>query len=345
MKTKRIYLVVLLIAGLVLLAGCGGKKADPSKNIEQIQREEGVPVHVEIVTPHLFARDLVYSATISGAMQSGEYSKVDGRVERVNVKVGDRVEKGQVLVEFPTDLPTVQYASVVASYNLAKSTAERMRALYARGGVSKQELDGVETQLKASETQLDAVNQMLRVRAPISGVVTEVAVQESDNVRNDDPLFTVSQLNKMKATVWVSDTEIGEVKKGMGVTCSWNGSEASGKVIDVAMAMDPARQGFAVEIEFANPGGALKAGVLAKVMLRTYVNPKAYVVARKNLRSDAQGAYVFVDNQGTASKRYIQTGEDSGFEIEVTGGLNQDDRLIVDGLNLVEDGAKLKVLE
>jgi RND family efflux transporter MFP subunit len=334
------------MAVLVLaLAGCGGKKKAEAKNMEQIQKEQGVPVHVENVTTHLFARDLAYNATISGYMQTSEFSKVGGRVERVNVRVGDRVEKGQVLVEFPTDLPSIQYEAVKASYNLAKVTAERMRNLFAQGGISKQELDGAETQLKATETQLDALTQMLKVRAPISGIVTEVAVKESDNVKNDALLFTVSQLNKMKATVYVTESEIGEVKKGMTATCSWNDVQAMGKVTDVAMALDTARQAFAVDVEFPNPGLGLKSGVLAEIGLRSYMNPKAFVVARKVVKIDTDGTYIFLSDNGTAKKTYITTGHDNSDAFEVVSGLKEGDQVVVDGLNMVDDGAKLKILE
>ena len=340
MKARNFILFVLII---LIISGCGKKQEMESKNLEQIYLEDGIPVKIKVIEPEEFVKVLSFNATLTGLRQSAASAMIGGRIEKIHVKVGDFVEKDQILMEFPEDAPAGQFAQAKSAYELANATYQRMKNLYDLGGISKQELEATETQFKVAEANWDASQQMLKVRAPIKGHVTNITVQETNGVNAETVLATISQTDKMKAKIWVTEDEISEIKTGMTAISSWQNNILNGKVTQVGMAMDLSHNAFGVDLVFANQDNLIKSGVLGEIRIRTYKNPSALVVERKNVKADENGDFVFVVNSETAKKKYVTTGHENG-NFEIISGLETGDRIITEGLNLVSDGVKVKVV-
>jgi len=340
MKSKLMILFVLVA---LLFLGCAKQEKVESKNMEQIYKEEGIPVEVQIIQPETFIKELSFNASVSGIRQSAAAAMIGGRIEKVHVKVGDYVKKGQVMFEFPEDAPAGQFTQAKSAFELANSTYVRMQNLYKKGGISKQDLDGVETQLKVAEANLDAVLQMLKVRAPIDGYVITVNVRETDGVHNEDVLAFVSQTKQMKARIWATEGEIAQIETGQIANLNWNNITLKGKVTEVAIAMDRGRNAFAVDLIFDNNQNLCKSGVIGEIAINTYSNDEAFVLSRSSVKSDLDGKYVYkvIDNE--ARKIYVEIGQENG-GFEIIDGISTKDQVIVKGLNLVYDGAKVKIV-
>lgn len=340
MKIKWIT-PILLIA--VLFLGCEKQDKTESKNMEQIYKEEGIPVDVQIMQEENFTKVLSYNTHLTGIKQSAAAAMMGGRIEKVHVKVGDYVEKDQVMFEFPEDAPAGQLNQARSANELAKATYERMNNLFKKGGISQQDLDGVKTQYDVSSANLDAALQMLKVRAPISGYVVSVNVKETDGVHAEDVLAFVSQTNKLKARVWVTEEEVTQIKKGQTSSVIWQDNTLKGTVTDVAIAMDMAHNAFAVDLTFDNKDNLIKSGVIGKVSIQTYENPSAFVLDRFVVKSDSKGQYIYKVKNDTVKKSYVQTGEDNG-SFEILSGLSEGDMVITRGLNLVSENVKVKII-
>ena len=193
---------LLLISSLGIIvqffAGCTGKKQD-AKSMEQLYKENGVPVKVKTVVDRPFTTEHVFHAVLTGIKESTAGAAVADKVEKIHFKVGDRVEKDQVVISFPIDNPAAQYNQAKVAFEHAKSTLQRMKNLYENGGISLQEYENTKTQFQVTKANWQAVQQSVKVKAPISGIITQIDVQESDNVRREDKLFTVSQTHRLKA--------------------------------------------------------------------------------------------------------------------------------------------------
>ncbi|MCF7793428.1 MAG: efflux RND transporter periplasmic adaptor subunit [Candidatus Cloacimonetes bacterium] len=339
----RLKLIIFLVIASLLFLGCAKQEKAEQKNMEQIYKEEGIPVEVQSMQPETFVKELSYNATLTGMRQSAASAMIGGRIEKVHVKVGDYVKKDQVMFEFPEDAPAGQMTQAKAAYDLAESTYNRMQNLYEKGGISKQDLDGVETQYEVAKANLDAVLQMLKVRAPIDGYVTSVSVQETDGVHAETVLALVSQTRKMKARIWATEDEVCQMKTGQKATATWNGITLIGKVTEVAISMDMAHNAFGVDLVFDNSQNMCKSGVIGEIAIQTYVNDKAFVIERSSVKDDMNGMYVFIAQDGKAVKSYIQTGQENG-SFEIIDGIAKGDQVIVKGLNLVTDGAKVKIV-
>ena len=341
MKTKILSIALL---ATIFIVGCSKAETEvKAKNMEQLYKEQGIPVKVETINPQNFTLYLPFTATLSGLQQSSASAMIGGRIEKVLVKVGDYVEKDQVLVEFPEDVPAGQYKQALAGYEMAESTFERMGKLFELGGISQQDLDGVETQYKVAAANLDASSQMLKVRAPISGTVTAINVRETESVPAEALLATISNTQKMKAKVWLTESEACQVIKGQNAIASWNGVELNGKVTQVAIAKDMMKRAFSVNLEFENNHNLCKSGVMADVKINIYSNAKAILLPRKTVLKDGNAHYVYVLESDKAIKRVVKIGRENG-KLEIIDGLQIGDKVIVEGYNKVNDQTKVNVI-
>ncbi len=340
---KKIMIGILLLS-VLLFSACGRNKGEAAKNMEQIYDETGIPVKVMEMQPIEFVQVLPFTAKITGLQQANASAMVGGIIEKVHVKVGDYVQKDQILVEFPEDAPAGQLTQARSAYELSKTTYDRLKNLYDLGGISRQDLDGAETQYKVAAANYDAALQMLKVRAPINGFVTSVTVRETDGVQAETILVTIAQTKRMKAEVWVTENEICQINLGQKASFTWNGQVLAGEITSVAMAMDMTHNAFGIDLVFDNPDNICKSGVIGDINITVYENNKAYVIPRKNVMHDAKGRYVYLLKENKAVKQYITTGQENG-SFEVLSGLYKDDKVIVEGLNLVTDGVKVKVVE
>jgi RND family efflux transporter MFP subunit len=346
MSLKNILKLILLPAlSLILIFTACGDDKEEAKSMEQIQGEEGVPVQLETVKHQPFEKYQSYFAKLAGYKEAAKGAPLGGKIDKINFRVGDFVNEDQIVVQFPLDHPGAMYDQAKAAYENSEKTYERMKALLAAGETSQANFDGVEAQYIVNKRNYEAARKLIFIEAPFSGTVVDIKVKEGDNVKSEASLFTVAQLNRMRAKIWVTQKEIDDIKKGMAASIMFGEKEYRGKVVEISMAVDPYKQAFFAEVEFDNPKNELKSGVTVDVKILVYENPKAIVVPRNLVMTDESGRFVFVEKNGKAEKRYISNGNDSGIYFEVSQGLNIGDNLITRGAAQLTDGVKVNVIQ
>ncbi len=345
---KKQYLSLLIISSLItatLFIGCTREKKEPSKSMEVLQKEEGVPVRIETVKTSDFVKQLSFFANLSGIEESTKLSMVADKVVGIKAKVGQNVSQGKVIVTFPSDNPTLQFAQAKAGYENAEKLYKRMQALLKAGETSQQNYDNAETQYIVAKRNFESLKQMIYVEAPISGTIVEMPVKVGDDVRRDANLFTVAKLQTMLAKLWVSESEVNQLKMGMTATIVLNGKEYKGKVTQISLAMDDRTKAFGVEVQFPNPRKELKSGITVNVNIITYTQKNAIVLPRNLIITNGAEKYVFVENNGKAEKRIVETGKETDISVEILSGLTEGDKLITEGETLIKDGGKVNIIQ
>ena len=343
-KIKTIVAIILFAGTFILLQSCG-KDDQTEKSMTQIQQDEGIPVKVSEVKLQPFEKYLSFYSNLTGIKEATRGAIVGGKIEKINFKVGDFIKENQVVVQFPTDHLAAQYEQAKSAFEIAEKTYERMKALLKAGETAQANFDAAETQYLVAKSNFQAAKDMIFIDAPFDGYLVDLKVNEGDNVKSEAHLFTIAQLYKMKAKVWVTDKEINFIKKGMNAEITYNNKTYNGKVTDVSLGIDPMRQAFYAEIEFPNPKMELKNGLTVEPKILVYQNKNAIIIPRNLVQNDEKGTFVFVEQNGKALKKYITNGMDSGIEYEVTKGLNKGDKLITQGSTQLTDGAKVNVIQ
>lgn len=346
-NTKQHYIAILGLAAILLLAtfaGCSRQKTE-ARSMEQIYEEEGIPVRVDTIRHQTFEKNLAYFARLSGVKEATKSAVIGGKIERINARVGDRVVAKQVIVEMDQSDPGFQYEQAKASYDNAGKTYRRMKAMLEAGETSQANFDNAETQYLVAKRNYETQRKMLFIDAPFDGTIVDVKVRTGDNVNGDAHLFTVAQLDRMHARLWVTEKEVVQIRPGMTATTQFNGTIYRGKISEISLAADPIRQAFYADVEFDNPDRELRSGITMNIEIRVYENSRAITVPRNLVMRDTNGEFVYIIENGAAVKRYITNGNSSGIDFEVNNGLNVGDVIITHGASMVDAGRRVRVVE
>lgn len=343
MKKYKLMAAIALAVAMIVFGGCVKNDVKENKSIEQLYTENGVPVKIMQLETQDFSKVLEYSGRLSGSSQGTEQSMLSGKIETISFKEGDYVSRDEIVLTFPEDQTGMNYQAVKANYNVTKTSYNRLKELYEEGGISRQELDNIQAAYLAAESQLNTVEQMLRVTSPIDGYITAIYVKETDHVEPGDLLFTVSELKKLKSEIHVSEKEIGLFKKGAPATAKWQGIAYPGKVTDIGFAMNERLGSFEVDLLFDNPNEVMKFNVNALIEVEVYHADNVIVLENKYLSHDRQGDYVYIRNGDKAEKRYVETGSSEGVRFEILSGISAGEEIITEGKELLSDGSLIKV--
>ena len=155
--------IITATAFSLLLTGCDLKKKDEgaeqkAATIEQIQAEKGKPAKVVKATTAEITDVRKFSGSIEGMQQSYAISKMTDPLAKINVQVGSTVKKDQVLAEFIFTGDNTQYQQAQEQIAILQKATERMRELHAKGGISQQDMDTQEMQLKVADQVILKLN-------------------------------------------------------------------------------------------------------------------------------------------------------------------------------------------
>jgi RND family efflux transporter MFP subunit len=313
--------------------------------MEQIQKEEGIPVEIEPVAPQHFEKVLAFYGKFKGQRETTVGAMIGGRIEKINFSPGDNVKKDDVIIQFPMDSPGSQIQQAQSTYENSKKTYERMKSLYEKGEIAQAQFDGAQTRYEVDKRNYETMKDMLKLDAPYDGTITEFIVHEGDNVAAKDPLFTVAKLDTMMIRVWLSDEERMIIKKGMKAIATVNTQSFSGKVSVLSFSVNQMKEAFYADLIFDNRKREILAGTIADIRIVIYENKNAIVVPRNLINHEDGKAYVFLAGEEKAIKQYVVIGNDNGIDYEIADGLNINDPLITKGSVRLNDGTKIKVIK
>jgi len=222
-----------------------------------------------------------------------------------------------------------------------------MKALLEQGAVSEQMFEKTRMGLEVARANFEAASSVVRITAPIDGVVTSLNVREGEVVLVGKVVCTVAKLNKAKVVVAASESEILGVTKGAQATISASdGETVTGFVSSISSSADPITRTFRVEITAGNDSRTLKPGSFSTVTVRTGYKKDALLVPPRAVLDWQGKRVVFVAAQdSTAQLRAITVGIVNQESMEVLSGLAENDLIIIEGHERLKGGEKLNILK
>lgn len=341
--------VILSILAIAVLAGCSGKK-ESEKDANAV---EPIPVKVQKLEKRDIARTLDYTANLQADEQVYYAPAATGRIEKIYVEVGDRIQKGQLLVEMDrTQLQQaeVQLKNLETEYNRAKMLNETQ-------SISKQAYDAAVTNYEVAKTNVDFFKENTKMLAPFNGIVTgkyfengEVYTGGAFGGASKPSVIAIEKINPLKAYVNLSEQYFLAVKKGTPVELKSNlypDRVFNGTVSIVYPTIDPASRTFTVEVKIPNDDEALRPGMYGTINF--FIGNTETVVAPAIAILKLQGAndrYVFLNKDGKAKRVAVQLGRRFEDQIElISDEIKEGDELIVVGQGRVVDGSPLKIIQ
>ena len=349
MLRKTAYFILALSAFLAL--SCGGNK-ESAASMEQLHAENGQPVSVRKLDTEDFSVFLKYPTLIQASSESAAYAGLNDVVRTISARVGATVRQGDIIVSFSPDNQILQQA--ILAHQNARNAYNRTNALFRSNDVSRQDFDTVRMQYEISAANLKAANDMVYVKAPISGVLTQINVRVTENVRPGTPLFTVSNSNTFEARLYVGLDEIEKIKVGARAFIDLSrgrqeGQAIEGRITQVSLIMDSQRQSFPVTVFFDGGTHRLVSGMSVDIAVETYRNEKAIILVRRELVQTEAGPAVFVVDDNAALMPQarlvaVRTGEEKGLRLEIIRGLSEGDTIVSEGVHQINEGTRLKIV-
>jgi RND family efflux transporter MFP subunit len=348
---RRVSWLVLLLVLVALALGIakrivheGGREAVQTQLVAARQAEMRLPPAVPVARPVPIAYDPHFSitGTLDPVQQADLGFNVAGRLVRVDVTLGQRVEAGTVLaaldrrsVAAQGQLASSMAQAADAQVSMAQDRLTRAQALHARGATSDAELTAATQQLALAQAQLGQARAQGRVsaadgsnhqiRAPFAGTITRVPNGIGNVVAPGQALFRLEDLSSLVLRSGITERALPRVRVGDHVELE--GSAVRGEVRAFATSLDPITRRAPIEIAIANPTGELIGHALVKGSILTNRPIPALRVPATAIRSDQTVLLVNAENQ--IEIRQVQAIVETDGSGIVYTGLTQADRVVV----------------
>ncbi len=201
--------------------------------------------------------------------------------------------------------------------------------------------------------ELDVMVDYATVKAPLTGIVTDRAIDPGDLVRldtADEPLLVISQVDRLRVHIPVPEVDAAHVDHGDQVTLTFPSfpaeQEIKTTVTRTAGNLDPRTRTMLVEAELANPDGKFLPGMFGSARIALSTQVAANMLPARAVRFDENGAaYVYLlDENDTVEIIQVATGIDDGQRIEIVSGVQAGERVIDAHLKRFSSGQKVSVL-
>jgi len=359
---KKIILMLAVVS--LFSAGCNNSHKE----------NEAKPQEISGITTQIVNKTSVddfyeTSATVNSKIQSIVSSMIMGRITSLNVKEGDRVSAGQILMTIDSRDTAQKALGAQAGVNEALKAAEaanqnrqmvnktyqRYKNLYQDNVITQQEYDQISTQKQVADIEYQRAQEGInraraglgevsvyqsysKITAPVSGVVVEKSADLGSTAAPGQPLLTIEVSSSQELVADIDESMLNKIHSGLLVYLENNNETYQSKISSVIPKVDPMTRTFKAKISLSG----LKSGEYIKIKIpvakkEAIVVPQASIVEKGQLT----GVYT-VDEKNIISYRLIRTGKTSGTGTEVLSGLNDGDKVVISGVDKAIDGGLVK---
>lgn len=367
-KGKILLLLLLIIAALWLLgrkhAPDSASPATPAASAAPTPALEFLPEDLTTISAGEFRQVLPLSGELRAMNQSPVKALVSGTVQEVQVREGETVTAGQVLVrmdqhEYKARVEQARGALLAAQgqMNIAQQTRDNNQALLDKGFISRNAFDTGNIQYEIARANAEAAQGALDVAvkslkdtvivAPISGIISSRSVQPGEKVSSDNKLFDIVNLNQMEMEAPVPASDILHVALEQEVLVTVQGlpNPLTGTVTRINPATQSGSRSIMVYIRVDNPNKLLRAGMFAEASLTLTKKDNTISIAPSALHTQGDLNYVYGIDNNHLKKYPVKLGlrgaNPQGNAIEITEGLQEGMRIVRNNLGDLTEGASI----
>lgn len=359
---KKITIITL---STFLFISCGKDKK------EIINNDAAIAVKVSGVAADNNGEFVTASGKIEAENSATLSTRMMGYVTKVNVKVGQKVNAGQLLVSINNSDLQAKKAQVDASilqatagFNNAKKDFERFTALFNQQSASQKELDDMTSRYEMAKAGLEGAKQMrnevmaqfsyANITAPFTGEVTGTFVKEGDMANPGMPLVSIEGASQLQVTAMVSESSITSITNGMNVKVliKSTNQELTGKVIEVSGSAKNTGGQYLVKINLNKTDKKVLSGMFVNVQFpianksqtgKTLESAKVMVPESALVRQGQLTGIYTIGSGNVAILRWLRIGKTFGNQVEILSGLSSDEQYIVSAEGKLYNGAKVSV--
>ena len=340
-------LMAVAAASTVALIGCGGPKKPTAATT--VVEEQTVLTTVAEVKLTEVAQSVDFTTTLLPYKKTFITPQMALRIDEIKVDVGDHVKEGQLVATLDKN----QYNQSAAQLKNAEQNLKRMRSVYEAGGVSRSQIDELETSVSVLRETVSNLERNISLRSPIDGVITGRYNEPGDlftmggNADGGVGVLQVMHINRLKAIVALSEQYYPQVYKGMKVAVTaevYPDRTFEGTVNIVYPAINASTHTFNVEVLVPNGKEILRPGMFARTEFNMG-NRQSLVVPDVAVQKQmgVNDRYVYVIKNGVAERRVVTLGRQVGQRVEVLSGVEQGEMVATTALSKIKNGTKVEI--
>jgi len=358
---KKIFTTIITLS-LALAISCGKEQ----KAI--VNTEPAIAVKVSGIAADNNNPYVTASGKIEAENSANVSTRMMGYVTKVHVKVGQKVNAGQLLVSINnTDLQAKKAqvdASILqatAAFNNAKKDYERFTALFNQQSASQKELDDMTSRYEMAKAGLEGAKQMRNevlaqfsysnITAPFAGEVTNTFVKEGDMANPGMPLVSVEGASHLQVTAMVSENDITSIKSGMTakVLVKSTNESLTGTVSEVSLSAKNTGGQYLVKINLGKTDAKVLSGMFVNVQFPLANKSKTtttdtVLVPESALVHQGQLTGIYTIGTGNvAILRWLRIGKTFGNQVEVLSGLAATETYILSADGKLYNGVKISI--
>lgn len=361
---KNRALQLLTVVGLMVISSCS------SKAKKETRTDSDTAIVVAVSQP---ASDAKQGLTVSGQIEASQTAhistRVMGYITKIDVRIGDRVRKGQPLATISNDdilakraQADAMIAEANAAYQNAQKDYDRFTTLYKQQSASAKELDNITLQYNSAKARLEAAKQQRRevnamlnytnLTAPFAGTVTQKMVDAGSMASPGMPLLTIEQSGSYQVSASVPESEISLIKENAPVVVNVDAIQKSikGTIAQISPSSENSGGQYLIKVTIPDSEKqGLFAGMYANVTIpvtqpvKTKVGDQVMVpVAAIQYKDQLTGLYTIGSNH-TALLRWVRLGRMQGNQVEVLSGLASNEQFIVSAEGRLYNGVPVKI--
>ncbi|KTF13335.1 efflux RND transporter periplasmic adaptor subunit [Pseudoalteromonas sp. H105] len=339
-----IIALVVIIGSVLYMAGSFSDKQAAGDKVIPASDYAG---RVIVVNATTIARNERVPGSVIAKQNTQISSRVMAQVEHLNVRAGDSVTRGDVLIsleqnDFKAQLAQskAQIKAIQAQLTQAEKQLKRMRDLYSQGLVSVSDFDDAKAKFdnitanlaiaQQQQTQAQVALEFTRIKAPISGVVVERLVEPGDTATPGKPLLALYNPQQLQLEFNVRERQAIKLQLGQALQVNLPTLNISTEAIvtEIVPVADSAARSLLIRLDMES-NGALMPGLYAQLQLPLHAQ-QGVMVATDWVHEFGQLNMVYVINNNVVERRFVRLGEVQGANVHVVAGLNPGDKLAAD---------------
>lgn len=338
-----------VLALMLLQTSCGKEKTEQKT---EVLAKDSVPVKVTKVDKSERSEPIRVAGTVASSEEARLAFKVGGVINKVYVKEGQTVRKGQLLA-------TLDLTEIDAQVNQAQFSADKSERDMKRIQNMVRDTAATLEQLQNATTGHEVAQQNLKIAkfnqsyakiiSPIAGTVTQKMINEGELIGANNPAFLLASNHKNDwvVRVGVSDKDWARIKMGDKASVSldaYPNEPFSGTISNLAQSADPASKLYEIEVKINPAGKRFANGLYAKVnLIPSQSRNYAVIPVEAVIEGNGENAFVFINNHGKAKRIPIKIGYLDGENVLITNGLEDISEVVTAGSAYLTEGASLLI--
>ncbi len=356
--------IILSLFGIILIMSACSKSepADEKSTKKSNQQDKAFSVMVEKVAPQNLEEYINFTGKLEGITDITLVSQTHGEVVKIYKKLGDWVKKGESIGSIDNaghqnqlDQAKATVLAAEATFDVAEMQMKASEKLYKEQSISEAEYIQATSSFKSAKAGLDGAKANLenaqqnldnsRFIAPVSGYIADMNLEVGQTISAGMQVCTIVDSRQLVIKTGIGESGIVYVKKGQQVEIFHDSHPETfiGTITGVGIKPVNGATNYPVEIIMDNPDNKLYAGMVIEGRIQSNIHESVIFTSLNNIVQEYDQKYVFIIENNIARQREVTIGKKVGENVIITGGIENGELLVIEGMENLEDGSSVEI--